>query len=165
MKKENQVLIIGIGNTIRGDDGIGILLARKLRETLPQDFEIRESDNGSLDLLNTISGYGKVILIDTIQTPNGKPGEVHRLSLQDLKYSSNLSSMHALGLRQTIELKKRIMDGKIPEKIEVLAVEAKNLDEFSDDLSPELKERFGKIVETVRSEIETGQMKTQLSER
>jgi hydrogenase maturation protease len=153
MKRENQILVAGIGNTIRGDDGVGIHLARRLKEILPPRFEIRELTTAGLSLLETISGYGKVILIDAIQTPKGKPGQVYHLSLQDFKHSSNLSSTHGLDLKQVVELKNKLMGGKIPQ-VEVLAVEARKLDEFSEKLSPELEKEFDGIVEKVRTEIE-----------
>ena len=60
MKAKKQILILGIGNTIRGDDGVGIYLARKLRGILPRRFEIRESAAGGFDLLEAIYGYDKV---------------------------------------------------------------------------------------------------------
>jgi len=155
MKRENQILVAGIGNTIRGDDGVGIHLARKLREILPPRFEIKELATAGLDLMEAISGHGKVILIDAIQTPDGKPGQVYHLSLQDVKYSSNLTSTHALDLKQVVELKRKLTSREMPEKVDVLAVEARRLDEFSEKLSPELERQFDEIVEKVRAEIET----------
>lgn len=148
MEKESQVLVLGIGNTIRGDDGIGIFLARRLREALPPGFETKELATAGLDLMEAISGYSKVILIDAIQTLDGKPGQVYHLSLEEFKSSSNLSSTHGLNLKQVVELGEKLTGGRIP-RIEVLAVEARRLDEFSQDLSPELKEQFDKIVEKI----------------
>lgn len=153
MKKEDQILVLGIGNTIKGDDGVGIYLARRLREILPPRFEIKELATAGLDLIEAISGYGKVILIDAIQTPDGEPGQVYHLSLQEFKQSCNLSSTHTLNLRQVVELGEKLTGGKMPQ-VEVLAVEARRLDEFSEKLSPELEERFDEIVEKVRIEIE-----------
>lgn len=139
---------------IRGDDGIGIHLARKLKQVLPPRFEIKELDTAGLDLMEAISGYDKVILIDAIQTANGEPGQIYHLSLEDFKYSSNLSSTHALDLKQVLELGKKLMGEKMPDKIEILAVEARRVNEFKETLSPELEEQFDKIVEKIRSEIE-----------
>ena len=153
MKREDQILVAGIGNTIRGDDSVGIHLARRLKGILPSRFEIKELATAGLDLIDAISGYGKVILIDAIQTHNGRPGEVYRLSLKDFKYSSNLTSGHALDLKQVVELEGRLMGRKIP-PVEVLAVEARRLNEFSEELSHELKEQFDEITEKVRAEIE-----------
>jgi hydrogenase maturation protease len=153
MKKRKQILVLGVGNVIRGDDGIGIRLARRLKRILPSHFVIRELDTISLDLLELISGYSKVIFIDAIQTTCGIPGYIHHLSLQDLKYSSKLSSSHSINFRQIIELEKRLSGERGPQ-IEILAVESKRLNDFSERLSPELEEKFEKIIATVKSKIE-----------
>ena len=151
---KNQILVLGIGNMIRGDDGIGIHLVRRLKQILPQKYQIKELSTAGLDLLEAISGFSKVILIDAIQTPDGEPGQIYHLSLEDFKNSSNLSSTHALDLKQVLELGKKLMGEKMPEKIEILAVEARRLNEFKETLSPELEEQFDRIVDKVRREIE-----------
>jgi len=153
MQTQEQTLVVGIGNTIRGDDGLGIYLARRLRETLSQRFVIKELATAGLDLIETISGYDNVIFIDAIHTPDGEPGQVYSLSLEEFKSSSNLSSTHALSLNQIMELGKRLKGTKAP-KVKILAVEAKNLYEFSDRLSPELEKQFDDIAEGLRNEIE-----------
>lgn len=132
---------------------MGIHLAHKLREILPQRFEIRELSTAGLDLIEAISGYDKAILIDAIRTPKGMPGQVYHLSLQDFRYSSNLSSTHAFHIKEALELGRRLMNGEMPDKVEILAVETPHFDEFSEDLSPELKEQFDKIVDKVRRKI------------
>ena len=148
-----QTLILGLGNTIRGDDGIGIRLARKLKDTLLPGYEIKELAAAGLDLIEEIAGYNKVFFIDAIQTPDGKPGQVYHLPLQDFKSSCNLSSTHALNIKQVLELGKKLTGENMPQ-VEILAVEAKRLDEFSEDLSPELEAQFNKIVEKIRGEVE-----------
>ena len=153
MKANKQILILGIGNTIRGDDGVGIYLARKLRGILPRRFEIRESAAGGFDLLEAIYGYDKVILIDAIQTANAEPGQVYHFLLQDFQGSLRLSCSHSLGLSQVMEVGKKLMGESMPE-VEVLAVEARRLNDFSETLSPELEEQFDDLVETVRAEID-----------
>ena len=151
---KNQILVLGIGNTIRGDDGIGIHLVRKLKQILPQKYQIKELSTAGLDLMDAISGFSEVILIDAIQTPEGEPGQIYHLSLEDFKSSSNLSSTHALDLKQILELGKRLMGKKMPDKIEILAVEAPQVNEFKETLSPELEGQFDIIVDKVRREIE-----------
>jgi hydrogenase maturation protease len=143
---------LGIGNTIRGDDSIAIQVVRKLREFLPPKLEIKELSTSSLGLMDAVIGYDKVILIDTICTQNEKAGRVYHLDLEDTKPLLNLSSTHAIGFNQVIELGKEIMGKGFPQ-IEVLAIEAKKIDEFSEELSPELEKQFEKIVQTVKRKI------------
>ncbi|MFH1784289.1 MAG: hydrogenase maturation protease [bacterium] len=155
MKKEDQILVLGIGNEIRGDDGVGIHLARRLKEILPSRYEIKELTTAGLDLMWAISGYGEVFLIDAINTPGGVPGEVYHLELEDSRYSSNVSSFHALNLAQVLELGRKLIGDRMPDKIKLLVVEAPRVNEFSQNLSPEIEEQFDDIVEDLRTEIET----------
>ncbi len=159
MSSEHQVVVVGIGNTIRGDDGVGIYLARALRGVLRGRCEIKELATAGLDVLDAISGYQRAVVIDAIRTPGGVPGEVRRFRLSDFRGSSHMPPRHALDLGQAVALGKRLWGGQVPE-VEVLAVETKEVSEFSDALSPELRERFSAILDVVKQrieEIETGE--------
>ena len=81
-----KTLVLGVGNEIRGDGGIGIYLARRLKKTLPRTFKIKELTTAGLDLLEAVSGFNRVILIDAIQTTGGFPGQVYHLRLDDFKF-------------------------------------------------------------------------------
>lgn len=148
-----KTLILGIGNTIRGDDGIGIRVARKLKQILPPQYTIKELSSAGLDLMEAIAGFKKAILIDAVQTTGGVPGHVYHLSPQEFQYSSSVLSFHALDLNQVIEIGKKLMEGKMP-RIEVLAVETPRLNEFSENLSPALEDQFDKIVEIIKNKVE-----------
>jgi len=150
MKRENRTLILGIGNMIRGDDGIGIRLVRKLKETLPSEFEIKEAAAAGLELIGIIAGFSRAIIIDAIQTSGGKPGQVYRLSPEEFKRACSYSSAHALGLIQIVELGKKLMGSEFPQ-VEVLGIEAREIGEFSQNLSPELEKQFSDTAEAVRN--------------
>ena len=126
---DQKILVLGIGNVIRGDDGIGIHVVRRLRSILPSDFEIKELATAGLDLMDAIAGFDKAILIDAVQTKDGEPGRVYHASLANFKSSINLSSTHAINLDQVIALGKKLLGKKMPQ-IEVLAIEAKMLYEL-----------------------------------
>lgn len=148
-----KTLVLGIGNTIRGDDGIGIYVARALRKILPHDYQVKELSTGGLELMEAMSGYQKVFLIDAIRTLGATPGHVHHLSLQDFAYHHSLSSSHGLSLRQILEWGKKIVDKQMPEEVEIIAIEAPCVGEFAEGLSPRLQEQFAMIVERVKEEI------------
>jgi hydrogenase maturation protease len=146
MVHKNHVLVLGIGNTIRGDDGIGIHVARYLKKRLPGQFKVKELSTGGLDLMEMMAGYHKAVLIDAVQTLEGEPGNVYHYSLQECSDSMHIASFHSLNLSQLVALGTMIMKEKMPE-ISVLAIEAPNIDEFSEHLSPQIEERFDIIVE------------------
>jgi hydrogenase maturation protease len=146
MVQENHVLVAGIGNTLRGDDGIGIHVARALKNRLPDRFKVTESSTGGLDLLELMAGYHTAVLIDAVQTVDGKPGNVYHYPLQECGDLLHIASFHSLNLSQLAALGNMIMKEKMPE-ICVLAIEAPKIDEFSEHLSPQIEERFNTIVE------------------
>lgn len=154
MKTKNQILVIGIGNVIRADDGLGIYLARRLREILPeQRYKIKELTAVERNLIDEFADYRKVILIDAIKTTKGIPGQIYHFSSPEFKSSFNLSSSHALDLNQMIKLGQELMGKGMPE-VEVLAVEAKRVNDYSEELSPELQNQFENILQKIKDEIE-----------
>jgi Ni,Fe-hydrogenase maturation factor len=76
-----KTLILGIGNTIRGDDAAGIFVAQALRaQVCSCDIIIEEAQESGIQLLGSISGYERAILIDSISTQHGIPGDIYRFS-------------------------------------------------------------------------------------
>jgi hydrogenase maturation protease len=66
----NRVLVLGLGNLILGDDGLGIHLVRLLKEKggFPEDISFMESEEIGLSILDMVAGYDTLILIDSIQS-------------------------------------------------------------------------------------------------
>ncbi|GAH29444.1 unnamed protein product, partial [marine sediment metagenome] len=92
-----NTLILGIGNPILTDDGVGIKIARKLKEGNAR-LEVIETSEAGIALLDLIAGYDKLIIIDSIKIEKGKPGDLYRLELEDLKPSKDFSSSHGIGI-------------------------------------------------------------------
>lgn len=143
---------MGIGNTIRGDDGIGIRVARKLKEILSSQVDVKESPTAGLDLIESILGYRRAILIDAIRTPRGVVGQIHRFGIKEIRAASSASFSHGLGLGEIVKLGTMLMPREMP-AVRVLGVEAKNVNDFSENLSPELERKFDEIVEVIGNEI------------
>lgn len=81
-------LVLGLGNPILTDDGVGIHVARAVvsrltsHPDLAEGIRFAEASVGGLRLLELLAGYERVILVDAIQTPNGVPGDIRRFSLE-----------------------------------------------------------------------------------
>lgn len=70
-----KTLILGLGNTILSDDGVGIRIIEELQSRISDpDITVSETNVSGLSLLDIIIGYDKVIIVDAIQTVGGKPG-------------------------------------------------------------------------------------------
>ena len=72
-----KTLVLGLGNPILTDDGVGIHVVRALAShPLPPGVVLAEASLGGLRLLETILGYKQIVLVDAIQTANGHPGDI-----------------------------------------------------------------------------------------
>jgi hydrogenase maturation protease len=74
-----KILVLGVGNPILSDDGVGIHVARELKKRKAKGIDVEELAASGLEFLDVVRGYDKVIIIDAIQTKGGKPGELHIL--------------------------------------------------------------------------------------
>ena len=82
-----KTLVLGLGNPILTDDGIGVYVVRAVADRWSGEWrcDFQEACVGGLRLLEVIAGYERLILVDAIQTPDGAPGQIHRLSTDDLR--------------------------------------------------------------------------------
>lgn len=143
MSKENITLIIGLGNPILGDDGVGWVVAENIQENIKKhpeifkgEFEIKFLSLGGLSLMEQIEGFTEVIIIDSIHTGTNPNGTVISLPLSKLP---NLSSGHSTAVHDTslasaLEVG-RLMNMVLPDEVWVVAVETDEIFTFSEELS------------------------------
>ena len=148
-----KTLILGIGNTVLSDDGVGCKVAQRLRKRLSgmSDITVKETSLSGLSLLDEITGYERLIIIDAIQTRGGKPGAIYKLSPSDFK-TGRMAIIHDLGLVSTLELGRKLeMD--MPREVVIFAIEAKEMAVFSEKLSPEVEKAVPEAVKVVLKEV------------
>lgn len=148
--KAMNTLILGIGNPILTDDGVGIKIARKLKEESPQS-EVAETSEAGIALLDLIPGYDKVIIIDSIKTERGKPGEVYKLKLEDLKPAMDFTSSHGISIATALELG-RMLGYRMPSCVSLYAVEIEDNVTFSENCTPEVEKRVPFITKQIIGE-------------
>jgi hydrogenase maturation protease len=132
-----KTIVLGLGNTSFGDDGVGILIARALKQKItdPQ-VEVAEAAVCGLDVLDLVSGFEKAILIDAILTPGGKPGTIYRLDLSQFE-ASRQSISHKIDFLSAFELAKKV-GMAVPEVVTILAVEAESTENSSEKCTPKV---------------------------
>lgn len=134
-----KILIVGLGNPILGDDGVGWRVAEKVQEKIGNqphiDFEYLSL--GGLSLMEHLIGYDHVIMIDAIVTGNYPLGTVLAFPLENLpnKALGHLSSAHDTTLQNALIVGK-LMGAQLPEDIHIVSIEAENVYDFSEELSP-----------------------------
>ena len=142
-----DTLILGIGNPILTDDRVGIKIARKLKEEKPE-LEVVETSEAGIALLDLIVGYNKLIIIDSIKTEKGKPGDLYKLELEDLKPAKDFSSSHGIGIATAFELGQRL-GYSMPRHTSIYAVEIKDNTTFGEKCTREVKEKIPFITKQI----------------
>ena len=152
-----KTLVLGLGNLLRCDDGVGNRIAQVLEKEIHNSkVTVIETNAAGLGLLDLLPGYDRAIIIDAIQTPKGKAGQIHRLSLQDLTAPEYPSTTHNIGLGAVVELGTKL-GLALPKEIIILAIEVADVTTFSEDLTPKVKQAIPKVVELVLQEIKDSQ--------
>jgi hydrogenase maturation protease len=164
----SPVLVLGLGNPILRDDGVGWRVVEKAHEQWTQ----RQSDQagptknepvsafvefdrvslGGLALMERLVGYSRAVLVDAIQTRGGVPGTVYRLSLDDLP-TLHADSAHDASLKAALELGRRL-GARLPEEIVIYAVEAEDIWDFGETLSPDVAASVRTATRAVLAELE-----------
>ena len=148
-----RTLIVGLGNPLMSDDAVGILVARGLHARLNDpDAELREAAVAGIELMELLVGYDRAIIVDAVQTEDGKPGDWYRLDAPS-KISGDLpQSSHRFGVFEGLELGRRLgLD--MPREIRIYAVEAPDPFTFGEGLSPALAAVLPAIVEGILREL------------
>ena len=148
-----KTLVLGLGNPILSDDGVGIKVAQELREKLrdPQ-VTVAESSLAGISLLDFVVGYNQVMIIDAIQTKGGKAGQIYRMRPEDFSSAKHLSSPHQINLITALELGK-MLSLAMPQKITIFAVEAKDVSNFSEKCTPKVEKAIPRVAKMVLEEL------------
>jgi hydrogenase maturation protease len=145
-----KTLILGFGNPILTDDGVGIRIAQELEQEFP-DLTVVATSEAGLSLLEEVTGYDRLIIIDSIRTGKGKPGELYQLGLEDLKPASDFSSSHGLDIATAFKLGEK-MGYPMPEQLSIYAVEVKDNTTFGENCTQEVAQSIPFIVRQIIKE-------------
>lgn len=144
-----KTLVVGLGNPILGDDGVGWRVAEAVKVARPS-LNVSCLSLGGLSLMENLIGYQRAILIDSIQTGTGLVGEVYTLDLDDLPDLSagHTTAVHDTSLQTALSLGRQ-MGADLPLDIEVVAVETERVYDFSEELTPAVAAAIPKAVTAV----------------
>jgi hydrogenase maturation protease len=145
-----KTLVLGIGNPILGDDGVGFHIVEVLQaDPPPGDITFECVDASGFALLDHVVDYDRVIIVDAIMTVDGKTGTVYRLGLENFRPSKHTISPHDTDLPTALKIG-ATMKLKIPEIMDIVAVEIPPVYEFSQELSAEVAGAVAEAVGMVR---------------
>ena len=145
-----KTIILGLGNPILTDDAIGFRMVQELKEEIP-DLEVSEVSEAGIALLDHVIGYDKLIIIDSIKTGKGKPGELYKLELEDLKPTMDFSSSHSVDIATAFKVGEGL-GYRMPKHVSIYAVEVRDNTTFGERCTEEVEERIPFIVRQIIEE-------------
>ena len=143
-----DVLILGIGNILHKDDGIGVYVVNHILESgmsVPEDADIVDGGTAGHDLIPLMKGYKKIIIVDALKA-NDVPGSVYRFSPDHLDGRKQLFSFHDFGIREILQ-SLRIM-GENP-VVEIIGIVPEDIDTLDIGISDSLRESLPQVVREV----------------
>ncbi|MHB8780299.1 MAG: hydrogenase maturation protease [Candidatus Geothermincolia bacterium] len=149
----HNVAVVGIGNLLCSDDGLGVHFIRRFLKSAPDDAEVIDGGTSSVDLLPHLAGRKKVIFIDAIDVGD-RPGAVFRIEPEQLaSHATAELSVHDADLATLLRMAE--LTGDMPEQVVIFAVQVKSL-ELGMELSHEVAMTLDRLEYMVRSEIKEG---------
>ena len=150
-----KLAVIGIGQSLRGDDAAGLEAIRQWKEKFPKtasrpEVQIEASELPGLALLDLLNNVTAAILVDAVQSTN-EPGTIHRLSEDELaSFTSDSKSAHGWGVAETLRLGNQLMTAH--PKIRIVGINSEQV-EMGAGLSEAVKEALPKVCEAIEEEV------------
>lgn len=158
-QQASKILVLGLGNILLGDEGIGVHVAQELQsKRLPYDVEVIDGGTAGLDVLLLAQGVEKLVVIDALRAGK-EAGTIYKAQfkieecdkLERIFSSGNKISLHQAGLIDALAAVRK-MD-YAPKEIVVIGVEPETMD-CGLELSDKLKHKLAEVIDTVLREIE-----------
>ena len=149
--KVDRVVVLGVGNLLLKDEGVGVHLIKKLKEMeISERVELVDGGTSLLDFIPQAEDVSKLIIVDAIKL-GGKPGTTYKICVDDslLRGGKEITSLHQLGVVETLAIAQKM--GKLPHTV-IIGIEPKDIG-YGLELSPEIEREMGKIVNLILNEV------------
>ncbi len=140
-----KTVILGVGNVLLRDEGLGVRALELLRENyeFPEEVELLDGGTLGMDLLYYLEGTERLIILDAV-SGGGPPGTLYRFTDEEVKaYFRRKVSAHEIGIQEVLALLDLLE--KPVKRVVVLGIEPKDLD-IGTDLSPEVEGSLGDLI-------------------
>lgn len=152
-----RVAVVGAGNLLLKDEGVGVHIVRALERLLPAQGSIQIVDGGtSPDILGFLSPPDKLVIVDAARG-GGKPGTIYRFGPEEMSQEQNVTSLHEFNLGTALKTMK--YRGVEPAQVVIIGIEPEEID-WGLELSSTLKREMPRIIEVVLQEIGWGHLET-----
>ncbi|HSR46722.1 MAG TPA: hydrogenase maturation protease [Anaerolineales bacterium] len=149
MKNGARTLIIGLGNPLLRDDGVGLHIVAALRDrVLPEGTECAEDTHGGLRLMERMIGFDRVVVVDALLS-GAEPGTIQQLPL-DGRPTRHSASTHDVDLPTALDVGRR-SGAKLPpnDAVQLIGIEAEDVETFGETMTPAVAAAIPRAVEAV----------------
>ena len=154
-----SIIVIGLGNPLMGDEGIGVAIIEKMAQLasegkLPgEDIEYHDGGTGGMNLLHKIAGRKKAVIIDCALMGE-LPGTIRRFTPEQVQTVKKLAhlSLHEVDILKVIELSRQL--GECPDEVVFFGIEPQAIEEKM-HLSKVLQERIDSYIREIARELAT----------
>ncbi len=151
-RQQISVLVLGIGNLVMSDDGVGVLVAQRLQQgyRFADNVEVLDGGTLGLDLLPKLENITNLIMIDAVETGQ-KPGTCVRLCGQELPIALETKlSPHQMGLKDLLAVSELM--GHSPKEMVLFGVQPGSV-EMEIGLTAEVEAELETLVTNVLNEL------------
>ncbi len=154
MTTTEKATIIGIGNPLLTDDAVGIATVRRLQETLGgrDDIVLQELYTGGIRLMEAMAGFDRAWVVDAMVTGTVPPGTLRRFSPADFVATRHAASSHDTDLATALETA-RLLGIRLPREITIWGVEAAEVGQFGETLTPALTMAVPQVIAGILGEL------------
>lgn len=138
-----KTLVLGLGNTILCDDGVGIYVARAIKKKC-NNIDVVEASAAGFRIVDEIIGYNKLILIDSIKTQDKDPGTLYTYDFNDLNKTSHNTSPHDISLFEAFQIVKQ-QNYEVPDDIIIYAIEVEDTETLAEHCTPKVENAIPEI--------------------
>ena len=146
-----KTLVIGLGNPILGDDGVGWVVAQEVKKHITPELAVDVDclSLGGISLMERLIGYERAILVDAF-TGEAEPGSIILSKLEELPDFSafHLTSAHDMSLQNAMKLGRQL-GAELPEDVIIAGVSTRRVYDFSEELSPPVLEAIPKVTQMI----------------
>jgi hydrogenase maturation protease len=145
---QSAILVIGVGNEYRGDDAVGLLVARRVQELGLENVKAIEESGEGAHLIEAWKGAETVIIVDAVSSAS-TPGNVHRFdaTAQEIPSKFFRHSSHAFSVAEAVELARTMR--QLPSHLIVIGIEGQSY-EAGVGLSPVVKQAVEEVVDWIK---------------
>jgi hydrogenase maturation protease len=153
-----NTVLVGVGQSLRSDDGAGMVAVHSWRSKYPRYLEnpnlrVEIEQLPGLALLDLIRDAEAAIIVDAVSS-GSPPGTIHQLALNQLSgNASGTDTAHGWGVAETLALGEKLFPEALPAEIILLGIEGERFDP-GDSLSPSVQSNLAELVELIESNIQ-----------